>query len=103
MGIIILALSVNVIEFACSIGIPQAFTKILELNNLGPVLSNFYIFLYILFYMIDDFIVFGIAIFSFDKIGIATKYSYIANLIGGIIMVVLGLLLLINPSLLLVK
>ena len=30
-----IAFSVNVVEFACSIGIPQAYTKILDLNQIG--------------------------------------------------------------------
>ncbi len=92
-GIIALALSVNVIEFACSIGIPQAFTKIVELNNLGFWQTQWYMFLYILFYMVDDFIVFAIALYSFEKIGATSKYSRWSNLIGGILMILLGLLL----------
>ncbi|MDP3380811.1 MAG: hypothetical protein Q8S84_04755 [bacterium] len=31
---ILIAFSVNIVEFACSIGIPQAFTKILEMSSL---------------------------------------------------------------------
>lgn len=100
IGIIILAFSVNVVEFACSIGIPQAFTKIIELNNLGFWPSQWYMILYILFYMVDDFVVFGIALYSFDKIGITTKYSRLSNLIGGILMLLLGLLLIFKRDLL---
>lgn len=98
LGIITLAFSVNIIEFACSIGIPQAFTKILEINNLSLISSSFYIFLYILFYMIDDFIVFGIALYSFEKIGLTGKYSKLSNLIGGILMLILGALLILKPQ-----
>ncbi|MBP9719504.1 MAG: glutaredoxin, partial [Candidatus Levybacteria bacterium] len=54
LGILGVAFSVNIIEFACSIGIPQAFTKILELNQASPIQSATAIALYILFYMIDD-------------------------------------------------
>ena len=93
IAVLLLAFSVNIIEFACSVGIPQTFTKILELNKL-PLMQNItLIAVYIFFYMIDDFIVFAIALYSIDKIGITTKYSKIANLVGGIIMIMLGLLL----------
>lgn len=98
LGIIGLAFSVNVIEFACSIGIPQAFTKILELNGLNVIGSLPYLMTYILFYMIDDLIVFGIALYSLEKIGLAQKYSKWANLIGGVLMVGLGLILILKPS-----
>ena len=45
LAIIGLALSVNVIEFACSIGIPQTFTKILQMNDVNFITRQFYNFL----------------------------------------------------------
>jgi len=101
LGIVGVALSVNVIEFACSIGIPQAFTKILELNNLSLITEQFYIFLYTFFYMIDDFLIFGLAFYGFSKFyAVGQKYSNLSSLIGGILMIILGVLLLFAPSLL---
>lgn len=96
-----IAFSVNIIEFACSIGIPQAFTKILELNALSGLQSTLFIAIYILFYMIDDFIVFGIALYGADKLSITTKYSKVSNLIGGVVMVILGIVLIFKPGFLL--
>lgn len=101
LGILAIAFSVNVIEFACSLGIPQAFTKILELNNLSLVQSAGYIGIYILFYMIDDLVVFGLALYGAEKLSLTTTYSRYSNLIGGIIMLLLGFLLLLKPSVLL--
>ena len=100
VGIIGVALSVNVIEFACSVGIPQAFTKILELNSLDMWTRQWYTFLYILAYMIDDFIVFGFALYGFDKLHTSEKYSKLSILIGGILMILLGGLLLFFPNVL---
>lgn len=100
LGIIGLALSVNVIEFACSIGIPQAFTKILDINALSWLSKQIYNFIYIIGYMLDDFIVFGIALYSFDKIGLTTKYAKLSNIFGGILMIVLGIILIFFPQLL---
>ncbi|MBU4536789.1 glutaredoxin [Patescibacteria group bacterium] len=101
LGIIGVALSVNVIEFACSIGIPQAFTKILELNQLSVLGEQFYIFLYTLAYMIDDFLIFGLALYGFKKFyAVGQKYSNLSSLIGGILMIILGLILLIAPNIL---
>ncbi|MDO5088368.1 MAG: glutaredoxin [Leptotrichiaceae bacterium] len=100
LGIIGLALSVNVIEFACSVGIPQTFTKILQINNISFIQKQFYTFIYILGYMIDDFIVFGLALLSVNKLQLTSKYSKWMNLFGGILMIILGLILLLKPSLL---
>ncbi len=95
-----IALSVNIIEFACSVGIPQTFTKVLDINNLSFWMQQFYMALYILMYMVDDIIVFGIALYSFERIGITTKYTKISHLIGGALMLILGLILVLKPELL---
>jgi cytochrome c biogenesis protein CcdA len=101
LGILGLALSVNIIEFACSVGIPQTYTKILDLNQLSWAGKQIYNAIYILMYMIDDIAVFALALYSFDKIGLTThKYTRASHLIGGTLMIVLGLILLINPTLL---
>ncbi len=98
LGVIALAFSVNVIEFACSIGIPQAFTKIIELNDLGFWQTQAYMVDYIFFYMIDDFLVFGLALWGFDKLHLAQQYSKWSNLLGGILMLILGYLLIFHPA-----
>lgn len=98
LSILGIAFSVNIIEFACSIGIPQAFTKILELNNLSLIQTGLYIGTYILFYMVDDLIVFGLALYSLDKLAMTAKYTRYSNLIGGIIMIILGFILIFKPG-----
>jgi len=101
LGIIGVALSVNIIEFACSIGIPQAFTKVLELNQLSLFAEQFYILLYTFSYMLDDFLIFGLALYGFSKFyAVGQKYSNLSSLIGGILMIILGLFLLLAPDLL---
>ena len=100
LGIIGLALSVNVIEFACSVGIPQTYTKILQINDVSFWARQFYTIIYIIGYMIDDIIVFGLALLSVNQLQLTTKYSKWVNLFGGILMIILGLILLLKPSLL---
>lgn len=102
LGIIGLALSVNVIEFACSVGIPQTYTKILQINNISFWNRQIYTFIYIIGYMIDDIMIFGLALLSVNKLQLTTKYSKWVNLFGGILMIILGLILLLKPSLLIV-
>lgn len=100
-AIIVIAFSVNIIEFACSIGIPQAYTKILELNMLSFMERQWYIVVYTLGYMVDDFVVFGLAIWGYSKLEAhGHKYSQLSLLIGGVLMVVLGTILAFAPSLL---
>ena len=98
LGIIALAISVNVIELACSAGLPLIFTQILAMNDVTSVSKLVYILIYILFFMIDDIIVFVIAMFTFKVTGISTKYTKYSHLIGGIIMLLIGLLMIIKPE-----
>lgn len=99
-GIIGLAFSVNIIEFACSIGYPQAFTKIIQMNDLGFWQTQWYMLVYIFFYMIDDLIVFGLALWGFDKMHLTQGFSKWSALIGGICMLLLGYLLIFAPEIL---
>ena len=100
IGIITLAVSVNLIELACSAGLPLIFTQILSFNHLSGFEYGLYIFLYILFFMIDDIIVFLIAFISMKITGISNKYTKYSHLIGGIIMLIIGILLIVKPSIL---
>lgn len=98
LGVITLAFSVNIIEFACSIGIPQAFTKILEMNALSWVGTQSLMLIYIIGYMVDDFLVFGLALWGAEKLHLTSRYSRWSNLIGGLLMLLLGLMLLFAPE-----
>jgi glutaredoxin/uncharacterized protein (UPF0333 family) len=99
ISIIAIAFSVNVIEFACSIGIPQAYTKILEMNMLTFMERQFYIMVYTLGYMFDDVIVFGLAIWGYSKLqALGGKYANYSLLIGGILMLLLGAFLVFDPG-----
>lgn len=101
LAILLIAFSVNVIEFACSIGIPQAYTKILELNMLTFLERQWYILVFSLGYMLDDVIVFALAIWGYSKMQAhGAKYAQLSLLVGGVLMLALGALLMFNPSLL---
>lgn len=98
IGVILLAISVNVVELACSAGLPVLFTNILALNNITGFKAFIYITIYILFFLLDDLIIFNIAAITFKKTGITTKYTKVSHLIGAIIMLVIGVLLIIKPE-----
>jgi len=100
IGVIGLAISVNFIEFACSAGWPVIFTNILEMNKLSGLENFIYILIYIIFFLIDDIIIFTIAMFTFNIKAISNKYSKYSHLIGGILMLIIGLLMIFAPNIL---
>lgn len=98
LGIMLLAFSVNLIELLCSLGIPVMFTNVLAMNDLSTLEYVIYIGLYLLFFLIDDILIFVIAMKTLKIKGISNKYTKYSHLIGGVIMVLLGILMVIKPE-----
>ena len=98
LGIIVLATSVNLIELACSLGFPMIFSEILAINDIQGVTKIIYLLIYILFYMIDDIVVFSISMFTLNATGVTNKYNKLCTLVSAIIMIVMGVLLIIKPE-----
>jgi len=99
-GIILIAFAVNLIELICSAGLPAIYTQVLALSELPKWQYYLYLIEYIVVFMLDDLIVFSVAMVTLQMAGLGTKYSRYSNLIGGIIIAILGLLLIFKPGLL---
>ncbi|MDD3013591.1 MAG: hypothetical protein PHC34_07810 [Candidatus Gastranaerophilales bacterium] len=97
-GIILLAFAVNMVELLCSAGFPAVFTQVLSMSNLSTWQYYSYILMYIFFFMLDDIVIFAIAMFTLKATGISTKYSKWSKLIGGILMIAIGLILIFKPE-----
>ena len=98
IGIISLAVSVNLIELACSAGLPLVFTQILALNDLSTFEYSIYMILYILFFLLDDLVIFVVSMVTLNTKGISSKYGKYSHLVGGIIMVLIGILMIFKPE-----
>jgi len=98
LGISVLAVSVNMLELVCSAGLPAIYTQALSLSNLATWQYYAYLFLYILVFMLDDLAIFLIAVFTWHTVGVSSKFSRYSNLIGGIIILLLGILLIFKPE-----
>ena len=98
IGVVALAVSVNVVELACSAGLPVMFIEILSVNNLTIVEEFLYIGLYMLFFLIDDLIIFFIAMRTMQITGFSTKYGKLSKLVGGILLLLIGVLLIFKPE-----
>ena len=97
-GIILLAAAVNLVELVCSAGLPAVYTSVLGMSNLPGWQYYLYLILYIVVFMLDDLIVFFIAMTALRMVGISSKYSRWSNLIGGIIILIIGVLLVLRPE-----
>jgi len=99
-GIICLAFALNLVELLCSLGLPVIYTEILTLSALPVWQYYLYLVLYIFIFILDDMIVFGVAMLTLSLVGGTTRYKHWSNLIGGIIMLIIGVLLIFKPEVL---
>jgi len=100
LGVAILAFSVNMIELICTAGLPAVFTQILAFNDVSNLARYFYMLLFIIMYMIDDLIIFTIAVYTLHATGLTKKYARFTLIFGGVLMYALGMLLIFAPELL---
>ncbi len=100
VGIIILAFAVNLVELICSAGLPAVYTQILTLSSLETWQYYLYLVFYIFIFMLDDLIIFFIAMITLEVTGLSTKYSRASHIIGGVLMLIIGFLLIFKPELL---
>lgn len=98
LGILLLGFSVNLVELACSAGFPAIFTQVLALNGMPAWEKYLYMIGYIFFYMLDDLLVFFIAMATLKSKVFGTKYAKYTNLVGGLLILILGLLLVFKPE-----
>lgn len=98
LGIIVLAIAVNMVELLCSAGLPAVYTRVLSYAKL-PVWQYYgYLGLYIIVFMLDDIIVFLTAMLTLKTVGLEGKYARYSHLIGGGLILLIGVLLLFKPE-----
>ncbi len=86
----IVAFSVNLLELLCSAWFPATYTAILADNHLPTYQYYLYLLWYIFFFLLDQIIIFAIAVFAFKITAISNKYTKWINLIWGLVMLGLG-------------
>jgi uncharacterized protein Veg len=92
-GIIALAFAVNSIEFLCSAAVPAVFTRVLSLASLSTLQHYGYIVLYVLFFMLDDLVIFSTAALAVTS-SLGVRYAKYSRPVGATLLIILGALLL---------
>jgi hypothetical protein len=92
-----LAFAINSVEFLCSAALPAMYTHLLALMNLSSVAYYGYVALYVLFFMLDDLVIFGLAAFAVQGV-IDTRYAAVSRAAGGVVLLGLGLWMLLRAA-----
>jgi len=98
IGILVLAILVNMIEFVCTAGFPALFTQVLSQQGLTTLEHYGYLGLYNLAYIADDALMVTIAVVTLSHHKLQEREWRWLKLISGLVMLGLGVLLLFAPE-----
>ena len=96
---VVLAAGVSLVEFSCTAGFPVIWTNLLAVHGVSGLTFLVYLLVYMLIYQLDEMAIFLVAVFTLRKSKMEEKYGRILKLLGGVLMVALALVMLINPAL----
>jgi len=100
LAISVIAVGINMIELFCSLGFPLAYTKILATHNLPTYQYYLNLLVYIFFYMLDDLLIFLVAVVTLRITKVSDKYLKFVKLASGVVLLLLGLIMLFRPEIL---
>jgi len=99
-GTIILAVFVNLIELACTLGLPAIYTRILTMHELPPLAYYLYLALYNIIYIVPLMIIIGVFAYTMGSRKLSEKQGRVLKLVSGALMLSLGIIMLFAPELL---
>uniref|UniRef100_A0A7C4KYI6 Thioredoxin domain-containing protein n=1 Tax=Bellilinea caldifistulae TaxID=360411 RepID=A0A7C4KYI6_9CHLR len=97
---IALAAGVSLVEFSCTAGFPVLWSNLLVANQVEPLTFVVLLLLYMLIYQIDELAIFFVAVFTLKASRLEEKHGRILKLIGGVLMLTLAVVMVLNPNLL---
>ncbi len=96
---IVMSAGVSLVEFSCTAGFPVLWTNLLASQGVAALTFVMLLALYMLIYQLDELGIFLAAVFSLRASRLEEKHGRILKLIGGMLMLTLAIVMLINPGL----
>jgi thiol-disulfide isomerase/thioredoxin len=96
---IVMSAGASLVEFSCTAGFPVLWTNLLVSQGVTAFTFVLLLALYMLIYQIDEMGIFLVAVFSMRASRLEEKHGRILKLIGGMLMLTLAGVMLINPNL----
>ena len=90
---------VTLIEMPCTAGLPILWTKLIAAHNVSALEFGLLLGLYLLLFMIDELAVFLSAVITLRASRLEEKEGRMLKLVGGMVMLVLAVVLLVDPTL----
>lgn len=99
-GTVVLAVAANSYELLCTAGFPMVYTRLLTLRALPPAEYYLYLALYNLVYVIPLALIVGIFTATLGSRKLTEWQGRVLKLLSGTMMLMLGLVILLEPTLL---
>jgi len=93
-----LAVGVSFIEFSCTAGFPVIWSNLMVANDVNTTNFILLLALYMLIYLIDELVIFAVAVITMRVSRIEEKHGRLLKLASGVVMSILGLVMIINPA-----
>ncbi len=96
---VIMSAGVSLVEFSCTAGFPVIWTNLLSAQGVSALTFVLLLLLYMFIYQIDELAIFLSVVLTLKTSRIEEKQGRILKLIGGMLMLTLAVVMLVNPSL----
>jgi glutaredoxin len=98
-GTVVLAAGVSLVEFSCTAGFPVLWSNLLVSQNVSALTFVLLLLVYLLIYQLDELGIFFVAVVTMRASKLEEKHGRILKLIGGMLMLALAGVMLIDPNL----
>ncbi len=96
---VIMSAGVSLVEFSCTAGFPVLWSNLIAAQGVTPLTFALLLGLYMLIYQVDELGIFLVSVFTLKSSKLEEKHGRILKLIGGMLMLTLAVVMLINPAL----
>jgi cytochrome c biogenesis protein CcdA len=95
---VVFAAGIALVELACTAGFPVIWSNILASQQVETLTFVLLLLVYMLVYLLDELGIFLVAVFTLRSTKFEEKHGRVLKLIGGVLMLTLAMVMLINPD-----
>jgi cytochrome c biogenesis protein CcdA len=99
-GTVVLAAGVSAVETPCTAGLPVVWTNLLQAAGVGWAGAAVLLTLYLLVFLVDELLVFGLAVFTMRATKLQDRHGRALQLVSGTLMLTLAAAMVFAPALL---
>lgn len=99
-GTAVMAVGVSLLETPCTAGFPIVWTNLLSSRGVETAAATGLFGLYMLVFLLDELLVFGVAVVTMRAMKLQEKHGQMLKLVGGVVMLTLAVVMITAPALL---